>query len=183
MVEEPPVEKAAKPPILKTPEIPKIVLPESGKTKSTIQLPKLGDLKGGLKTEAKSSAPKTVEQEDRPFTHDQLREAWKEFAETRKALQAEYHLLSQEIEIRNDKQVVVHLHNHFQETLINTIKVDILTFLREKLSNGTIQLLGELNSPEEKKMIYTNREKFEHLAAKNPTLKELKERLGLDTDF
>jgi DNA polymerase-3 subunit gamma/tau len=79
---------------------------------------------------------------------------------------------------------VVHLHNHFQETLINTIKVDILTFLREKLKNNSIQLLGEIKAVEDsKKMIYTNREKFEHLMEKNPKLKDLKERFGLDTDF
>ena len=34
-----------------------------------------------------------------------------------------------------------------------------------------------------KKIAYTNKEKFEHLAEKNPLLKELKEKLGLDPDF
>lgn len=79
--------------------------------------------------------------------------------------------------------MIVHLHNHFQETLINTIKVDILTFLREKLANNRIQLMGEHKTFDDKKVIYTNREKFDHLAEKNPKLKDLKERLGLDTDF
>lgn len=188
LVEEPPLEKPEKK--KSTPEIPKIVipesakpaLPESGKAKSTLQIPKLNALKSGLKTEAEQTAPKALEKEDQPFTPEQLRAAWKAFAESRKIYQAEYHLLSQEIEIR-DKQVIVHLHNHFQETLINTIKVDILTYLREKLSNNTIQLTGEISTPDEKKMIYTNREKFDHLAEKNPKLKDLKERLGLDTDF
>ncbi len=111
-----------------------------------------------------------------------MRAVWKEFAETRKLYQAEYHLLSQEIEIRNN-QIIVHLHNSFQDTLINTIKSDTLTFLRDTLNNNTIQLMGELTESDEKKVIYTNREKFEHLAEKNPNLKILKERLGLDTDF
>jgi hypothetical protein len=43
--------------------------------------------------------------------------------------------------------------------------------------------MGELNVTDEKKVIYTNRDKFDHLAEKNPKLKELKERLGLDTEF
>ena len=34
-----------------------------------------------------------------------------------------------------------------------------------------------------KKIAYTNKEKFDLLAEKNPMLKEMKERLGLDTDF
>lgn len=157
-------------------------MPESGKAKSTLQIPKLDSLKSSLKTETQQTTQKVEEKEDKPFTHEQVRAVWKEFAETRKVYQAEYHLLSQEIEIR-DNQVIVHLHNHFQETLINTIKVDILTFLREKLNNNRIQLMGEHRAVDEKKVIYTNREKFEHLAEKNPKLKELKERLGLDTDF
>ena len=154
---------------------------ETGKAKSTLQIPKLHTLKGGIKEEPKSKIA-VEEREDQAFTPDQLRTAWKEFAETRKIYQAEYHLLSQEIEVR-DNQVIVHLHNSFQDTLINTIKSDALTFLREKLKNNTIQLTGELSVSDEKKVIYTNREKFEHLAEKNPKLKDLKERLGLDTDF
>jgi DNA polymerase-3 subunit gamma/tau len=31
--------------------------------------------------------------------------------------------------------------------------------------------------------MYTPREKFEYLMEKNPALKELKDRLGLDTDY
>jgi hypothetical protein len=96
--------------------------------------------------------------------------------------QAEYHLLAQEVEIR-DHQVIVHLHNPIQETLLNTVKSDALTFLREKLHNNTILLSGELVEVDEKKVLYTNREKFDHLAEKNPQLKVLQERLGLDTDF
>jgi DNA polymerase-3 subunit gamma/tau len=57
------------------------------------------------------------------------------------------------------------------------------TFLRNKLGNNTIQVIGDLKESTEKKVVYTNREKFEHLAEKNPTLKQLKERLGLDPDF
>ncbi len=34
-----------------------------------------------------------------------------------------------------------------------------------------------------KRIAYTNKEKFDLLAEKNPLLKEMKERLGLDTDF
>lgn len=43
--------------------------------------------------------------------------------------------------------------------------------------------MGEHTVVDDKKVIYTNREKFDHLVEKNPKLKDLKERLGLDTDF
>lgn len=159
----------------------KPVIPDSGKAKSTLQIPKLDSLRGAAK-EVKQAVEEPVKRKDQPFTPEQLRAAWNEFAESRKAYQADYQLLSQEIEIR-DKTVVVHLHSPVQETLINTLKVDLLTFLRGKLDNSTIQLTGEMKTSDEKKVIYTNREKFEHLMEKNPALKDLKDRLGLDTDF
>jgi DNA polymerase-3 subunit gamma/tau len=113
-----------------------------------------------------------------------LKAVWKEYAESRKVYQAEYHLLSQEIEIRNEYQVIVHLHNPIQETLLNTIKSEALTFLRDRLQNNTILLSGEFAEvADDKKMLYTNRDKFDHLAEKYPNLKELKDKLGLDTEF
>jgi DNA polymerase-3 subunit gamma/tau len=71
-----------------------------------------------------------------------------------------------------------------QETMINNMKSEIVTFIREKLKNNSVILTAELMKPDEtKKMIYTNREKLEHLMEKNPLLKEMKDRLSLDTDF
>ena len=70
-----------------------------------------------------------------------------------------------------------------QETMLANIKSELTLFLREKLKNNTIIITGELDLGEDKKMIYTPRDKFEYLANKNPVLNELKERLGLDTDF
>ena len=123
-------------------------------------------------------APKS----DQPFTDDQLREAWMEFATTRKMYHAEYHLLTQEYEIINH-QIVVHLHNPVQETILDTLRADVTSYLREILKNSTIQVVGELKETTDKKLMYTNREKFDHLAEKNPAIKQLKDRLGLDPDF
>jgi DNA polymerase-3 subunit gamma/tau len=111
-----------------------------------------------------------------------LQQVWNEFVEGRKMYQAEYYLLSQPIEI-NENKITVHLHNPIQETQLNTIKSDLLTYLREKLNNNTILLYGELKEVDDKKIAYTPREKFDKLVEQNPKLKDLKERLGLDTDF
>jgi hypothetical protein len=91
-------------------------------------------------------------------------------------------MLSQAYVIR-DKHIVVTLLSPVHETMLNNIKVELTTFLREKLKNNFIQVSGELTSTDDKKIMYTNREKFDYLADKNPILKELKDRLGLDTDF
>jgi DNA polymerase-3 subunit gamma/tau len=67
--------------------------------------------------------------------------------------------------------------------MLNNIRIELITYLREKLQNNSIQVVGELASSDDKKIIYTNREKFDYLVEKNPMLKELKDRLNLDTDF
>jgi DNA polymerase-3 subunit gamma/tau len=83
-----------------------------------------------------------------------------------------------------DNKVLVHLHNHFQVTLLDEMKLDLLTYLRESLQNDSIQLGGEVKTTgDTKKVLYTNREKLDHLMEKNPVVKELKDRFGLDTDF
>lgn len=107
---------------------------------------------------------------------------WNEFADQRKKFQAEYQLLSQPYELKG-KQIIVSLLSPVHETMLNNIKAELAAFLREKLKNNTIQVMGDLKSSEDKKVIYTNREKFDYLAEKNPLIKELKDRLGLDTDF
>ncbi|MEO5600546.1 MAG: hypothetical protein ABIR06_06440 [Cyclobacteriaceae bacterium] len=104
------------------------------------------------------------------------------FADQRKKFQAEYQLLSQSYELQ-DHMIIVQLLSPVHETMLNNIKVELTAFLREKLRNSSIQITGHLQTGEEKKVMYTNREKFDFLADKNPILKELKDRLGLDTDF
>jgi len=116
------------------------------------------------------------------FTIERLQEVWLQFAEKRKMYRAEYQLLTQQIEIR-ESTVVLHLHNPVQETLLNDLKSDLMQYVRENLNNFSIQITGELKNNDSKKVIYTNREKFDHLAEKNPNLKLLKDRLGLDPDF
>jgi hypothetical protein len=106
-----------------------------------------------------------------------------EFAETRRKYQAEFQMLSQPYTIHNGKQIVVTLLSPVHETMLDNIKIELGAFLRERLRNTTIQISGQLTTSDDKKVIYTNRDKFDFLAEKNPILKELKDRLGLDTDF
>ncbi len=117
-----------------------------------------------------------------PFTDEQLRQAWDAFAEQRRKFQAEYQMLTQPYVVQ-DNHVIVSLLSPVHETMLDNIRIELAAFLREKLRNTSIQVSGQLTATDDKKVIYTNRDKFEYLAAKNPILNELKDRLGLDTDF
>ena len=141
----------------------------------------LGNL---LKVEKKDATTEIQVQAavDQPFTPEQLKAVWDQFAESRKKFQAEYHLLMQGYELKGT-QLTLHLHNAVQELMLNNMRMELSALLREKLKNNSITLVGVIVEQEERKVIYTAREKFDYLVQRNPMLKELKDRLGLDTDF
>jgi len=79
--------------------------------------------------------------------------------------------------------ITITLTNPVEESLLDNFRNDLVQFLREKLKNNEITVVTRMEENGNKKMIYTSKEKFEHLAEKNPYLNELKDRLGLDWDF
>lgn len=141
-------------------------------------------LKGEFKKE--SGETKTIQKKaDKPFTETDLKTVWLKFAEKHKPYQATYQLLTQQYDFIDNK-VIVHLHNHFQETLLNEIRLDLLTFLREHLQNDNIQLSGEVRvlAEEDRSHLYMNdKERLNIMMKKNPLVRELKDKFGLDTDF
>jgi DNA polymerase-3 subunit gamma/tau len=162
---------------------PTVFIPQGEKPKTAAKTVKLTDLlKADTKKEEIDSA--TGRPADQSFTDEQLRTAWNDYAEQRKKFQAEYQMLSQPFQVRNN-QIVVTLLSPVHETMLNNVKAEIATYLRDRLKNSTIQIVGELKEPEEgdKKIYYTARDKFDYLVEKNPALREMKDRLGLDPDF
>ncbi|HTJ52121.1 MAG TPA: hypothetical protein VL443_21820 [Cyclobacteriaceae bacterium] len=148
--------------------------------KTTVKLTDL--LKIDPKKDQQADAADQAPALNEPFTPEQLQRVWNEFAEQRRIYQAEYQLLSQPY-ILKEKQITVTLHHPVQETMLNNLKSELTTFIREKLKNNFITLTSQLQVIDDKKVIYTSREKFEYLANKNPILNELKDRLMLDTDL
>jgi len=155
-----------------------VVLKENGRSRFTIDLQ--AALKSPVKTEAE--VKERTGRQDKPVRLDALEMVWKEFAEMRKTQVAEYHLLNREFVFQNNL-ITLPLSNSIEELLLANIKIHLTTHLRDKLENSAITVIGTLQEITSKKPIYTNKEKFDHLAEKNPSLIELKNRLGLDTDY
>jgi hypothetical protein len=118
---------------------------------------------------------------NRKLTLAEVQPMWKQFAETRKTQVAEYSLLQRDFDLVNNT-IQLQLTNPVEEPLLAGIKADLAEFLKKQLNNE-IFIEGVLLKTSSKKVIYTNKEKFDHLAGKNPILLELRERLGLDTDY
>jgi hypothetical protein len=155
------------------------------KARPVSRTPKLSDLLKGDPSQntANIKTEEVVISARESFTPEQLHKVWLEFAEQRKKYQVEYQLLMQPYTLK-DQQITVMLYNHVQESSLNNMRSELGAFLREQLRNGSIQVMGEfVKEGEAKKIIYTNREKFDYLVEKNPMLRELKDRLRLDTEF
>lgn len=120
-----------------------------------------------------------------PVSVDTLKEEWNKFTEMLKSKgrDREFNTLNQKVEFHDDLSINLTLPNSFQSLTIEALQQELLTHLRATLNNKNIQLKTEIEKVEDKKMIYTNSEKFEYLAKKYPNLLELKQRLDLDTDF
>ena len=141
---------------------------------------------GNIGKVTKTTEEKPIRKEetapDREIDFATLTSVWEEFAEQRKNQVAEYQLLKGNIRLESN-QIFLTLNNPIQEPLLHGIRTSLVGFLREKLGNNSVVVSGVLEKAAPGKVIYTNKEKFEHLAEKYPVLKDLKERFGLDTDF
>ncbi len=131
-----------------------------------------------VKEEQKGPSPK----QDDPIIESKLRHVWNEYAEQRKNQVAEYHILSQTFTLKNNL-ITLLLNNPIEEPILQGMKADLVGYLRERLNNSTLQIEGELQQNNTKRKAYTNKEKFDYLVEKNPYIKELQEKLGLDPDY
>ncbi len=152
---------------------------ESNRPRTTLNLSNL--LKGKPKEETKVQV-NTPTKENKPVSEATLNRVWNDFAEQRKNQVAEYHLLKQPYAFQNNL-ITLTLTNPVEEPLLQSIKVDLLTYLRDNLDNSLIQLESVIARHETKRMAYTNKEKFEAMVEKNPLLKTLQDKFGLDPDF
>ncbi len=144
----------------------------------------------GLKAKA-VSADTPIDDEmisgERDFTKEEFEQAWIEFAATLQIdgrLTMHTALTKRKPELKENYAAHFSLDNGAVERDVNAVKQELLTFIRKKLSNGKITLTTTIDRDNTKgKTPYTPREKFEHLALKNPVLLQLKKQMDLEIDF
>lgn len=117
-----------------------------------------------------------------PIKPAELRKAWELYAERRKDQAAEYQLMLREYHYKAPV-ITLTLTNPVEESLLDNFRRDLIQYLRDRFRNNEISIVTAMQSSGGKKVIYTSKEKFEHLAEKYPYLNELKDKLGLDWEF
>jgi len=122
-----------------------------------------------------------------PFTDQTLYTAWHKYLiqlKSQKRSSLHSTLGSREVTIKEGNVLRLVLDNEIQKVEIIENRSEMLNFLRAELNNYGIQLDLEVSKEEgEKKRVYTNRDRFEHMSEKNPALLRLQERLDLDVGY
>jgi DNA polymerase-3 subunit gamma/tau len=135
--------------------------------------------------EAETGMVDKVQQE--PFTFEELNFVWTQIAQGFKTgnfinkfvmMNREMSLIDSVIHLRVESEVQMQQFN-------DSLKLELLTQLRTKLKNDSIDLVLDLIEGEisDKKLIYTQSDKYEFLSQKHPILVEMKQRMGLDHEF
>ncbi len=163
------------------------------KAKSTTKIPKIQDIANPSYQSQEKEEVEVAEEEqpmqaesNEPVTEEDLRKAWKAFAQKKKQVgkDSEFTILNQEIHLKEDGITIpLTLTNPLQEDLLNGFRHELLQFLRAELKNFQLRLDVQIVKETTQKKLYTPREKFNYLLEKNPALQELKDRLGLDPDY
>jgi DNA polymerase-3 subunit gamma/tau len=138
-----------------------------------------------LENEAESSMVDKVQHE--PFTYEELNFVWTQIAQGFKTgnfinkfvmMNREINLIDSVIHLKVESEVQM---QQFNESL----KLELITQLRTKLKNDSIDLALDLIEGDisDKKLIYTQSDKYDFLSQKHPILVEMKQRMGLDHEF
>jgi len=158
--------------------------------KSKSNFPTLESIKSKIASQTKEDSlttPKSDEKKEftnEPYTENDIIKAWDDFKELRKEMgnDQEVAFLNHDF-IHTNGLIKVQIHNSILEVTFDKIRVELLAHLRKSLANDSIKIDIEKLEVESKKMLYTNKEKLDHLASIHPNIAILKEKLGLDPDY
>ncbi len=183
-------EEVVSKPEIQTPVIPvekpKVFIPNSGTSSTSVKIPSLKDLTAAAAV-AEEEDPYLKGEEKEDFTMDDFLKQWSDYAAKIKAEGKNMGLFtifttSAPVMLEPYRFEVI-VGNKSQETLFRDDKHHILNFLRQNLKNYDIEVQTRVDEVKAAKRPYTTSEKYQHMASKNPQLAELRKRFNLDVDY
>jgi len=118
--------------------------------------------------------------EAEPFTEEQLVEKWNIFlarVEDRPSIKSTLSIVP---EIGADYTLLLAIDNRIQDDLLADVRPELVSFLRKELHNSKINLKTVVTEIAREKIIYSDIEKFQEMASRNPSLALLREKFSLD---
>lgn len=166
-------------------EKPKIFIPNAHSPSTSVKIPSLKDVGKTREAMADEEDPYIKGDARNDYTPDQLLKCWSDYAAMMKA-DGKKNLLT--IFATNPPRQLkpnlfeVIVENKVQENVFRDERPNLLNYLRTTLKNFDIEINARIDEVAVVKRPYTASEKFQHMAAKNPALVELKTKFNLDFD-
>ena len=83
-----------------------------------------------------------------------------------------------------ENEIELVIHNMAQDLILQEEKPDIMDFLRSKLKNDNILLTTRIvDKSGSKELLYNPKDKYRVMKEQNPSIDELRIRLGLEIDY
>ena len=188
----PPSQPAPQPVASATPQLvaekPKIAFtPNLHSGVSSIKIPSLKDLGKQVEEALAAEEDPYLQGDDRqPFTMDAFLQLWTDHgAKLKKEGKAAtlYSIFTSVTPlVISPEQFEVVVANKVQEAAFRDERPSLHNFLRTRLKNFSIEVNSRVEESTVVRKPYTSLEKFQHMAAKNPKLIDLKNRFNLDFD-
>ncbi|MDF2432007.1 MAG: polymerase subunit gamma/tau [Mucilaginibacter sp.] len=166
-------------------EKPRIFIPDLNSATTSVKIPSLKDVGKVTEAQLEEEDPYIKGDAKEQYTPDQLLKCWSDFA-ARMKTEGKKNLLT--IFISNPPTMIapdiyeVLVENKVQENLFRDERPSLLNFLRTTLRNFNIEVSVRVDEKAVIKRPYTAVEKFQHMAAKNPAIVDLKNKFNLDFD-
>ena len=166
-------------------EKPKIFIPNSHTPSTSVKIPSLKDMSKTVEELVAEDDPYIKGTDKEIYTDDQFLKTWSDYAamlksDGKKNLLTIFISNAPKLLSPNSYEIVVE--NKVQENLFREERPNLHNFLRASLKNYDIEVGVRVDEKAVVKRPYTSSEKFQHMAAKNPALVDLKNKFNLDFD-
>jgi DNA polymerase-3 subunit gamma/tau len=167
------------------PERPKVFVPNSNASATSVKIPSLKDLGKTREALIEEEDPYIKGDAKDAYTPDQFLKCWSDFAARLKADGKKNALtifISNPPKFTGPDSYEIVVENKVQENLFRDERANLHNFLRTTLRNFDIEINARIDEKAVVKRPYTAAEKFQHMAAKNPAMVDLKNKFNLDFD-
>ncbi|WP_017257425.1 DNA polymerase III subunit gamma/tau [Pedobacter arcticus] len=154
------------------------------KSSKTSLIPNLRDL-SSIKSEEERNEEKVVVSgaERNPFTQEDLMKCWVDYCDIiteQNKMNLASIMNSYTPILKEGFRIELPIENKLQENELVFEKIDLLNYLRTKLLNFQISLDAVITEIKEGKKLYTSKDKYQHMAEKNPALNDFRRIFNLD---
>jgi DNA polymerase-3 subunit gamma/tau len=115
-----------------------------------------------------------------------LQEAWEAFRQEKEESnigEMERLILRRDVKLVDENILEIELNSNLELSILDRFEQELIVFFRNHLENDVFELRRQVREEKQEKKLYTSTDKFNYMAEKNPALKLLKEKLGLDFEF